>query len=112
MKPHVVILGAGATIAAIPNGDKNGIQCANSDISGCITVYNDGPWLPYQAPGAGWWRLRQGRVKSRALYRAARAGRGLVCQSVQSWHSYKLALGISLFDSRSRALLRGGNSGL
>lgn len=26
MKPHVVILGAGATIAAIPNGDKNGIK--------------------------------------------------------------------------------------
>lgn len=26
MKPHVVILGAGATIAAIPNGDKNRIK--------------------------------------------------------------------------------------
>jgi hypothetical protein len=23
-RPHVVILGAGATMAAIPNGDKNG----------------------------------------------------------------------------------------
>ena len=26
MLSHVVILGAGATIAAIPNGDKNGIK--------------------------------------------------------------------------------------
>lgn len=26
MLSHVVILGAGATIAAIPNGDKNGIE--------------------------------------------------------------------------------------
>lgn len=27
-RPHVVILGAGATIAAIPHGDKNGNQCS------------------------------------------------------------------------------------
>ena len=27
-RPHVVILGAGATIAAIPNGDKNGLPCS------------------------------------------------------------------------------------
>lgn len=27
-KPHLVILGAGATVAAIPNGDKNGIKCS------------------------------------------------------------------------------------
>lgn len=34
MKPHVVILGAGATIAAIPNGDKNGRK--SSVMSGLI----------------------------------------------------------------------------
>lgn len=27
-RPHVFILGAGATIAAIPNGDKNGLRCS------------------------------------------------------------------------------------
>lgn len=27
-RPHVFILGAGATIAAIPNGDKNGLKCS------------------------------------------------------------------------------------
>ena len=27
-RPHVVILGAGATIATVPNGDKNGIPCS------------------------------------------------------------------------------------
>ena len=27
-RPHVVILGAGATIATIPNGDKNGNPCS------------------------------------------------------------------------------------
>lgn len=27
-RPHVVILGAGATIAAIPNGDKFGKRCS------------------------------------------------------------------------------------
>jgi hypothetical protein len=27
-RPHVFILGAGATIAAIPNGDKNGKKCS------------------------------------------------------------------------------------
>ena len=27
MNRHTVILGAGATIAAIPNGDKNGRKC-------------------------------------------------------------------------------------
>lgn len=27
-RPHVVILGAGATMATIPNGDKNGRPCS------------------------------------------------------------------------------------
>lgn len=27
-RPHIVILGAGATMAAIPNGDKNGKRCS------------------------------------------------------------------------------------
>ena len=27
-RPHVVILGAGATIATIPNGDKHGNPCS------------------------------------------------------------------------------------
>ena len=27
-RPHVVILGAGATMATIPNGDKNGRLCS------------------------------------------------------------------------------------
>ena len=27
-RPHVFILGAGATIAAIPNGDRNGLKCS------------------------------------------------------------------------------------
>lgn len=30
-QPHLVILGAGATIAAIPNGDRNGIKCSAMD---------------------------------------------------------------------------------
>ena len=25
-RPHVVIIGAGASVAAIPNGDKNGLK--------------------------------------------------------------------------------------
>lgn len=27
-RPHIVILGAGATMAAIPNGDRNGKRCS------------------------------------------------------------------------------------
>ena len=38
MKRHTVILGAGATIAAIPNGDKNGKR--SSVMSGLIEKLN------------------------------------------------------------------------
>ena len=38
MKPHVVILGAGATIATIPNGDKNGRK--SSVMNGLIDKLN------------------------------------------------------------------------